>query len=252
MIAAEADLHLFRHLASLRRTVLTYRDLLPHWKIQTTANRFGAERRIWWTWRHGPIAGWQVQQIIKMAAAEWAKEEALLYCDSDMFFVRGVDLNGFWRGPNLRMLRSSEAGVPEGPPHSDFVTTSLAALKISPVPEKTHGYIDNAVTWHGSLVKQMLNHVTETHGRHWCEYLSKPAGISEYTLYGYFADYVAGEAAPVFHDSQSLCKTRWNKDDSETVAAFCSKLDPGHVALAFQSFLDADQATLNRVFEASV
>ena len=49
-------------------------------------------RHIWLSFRTPPLRGWHVQQMRRIAIAEMAEEDVLVFCDSDVFFVRPFEL----------------------------------------------------------------------------------------------------------------------------------------------------------------
>ncbi len=62
-------------------------------------------RRVWLSLKTQPLRGWHVQQLRRIAIAAHAKEDVLVFCDSDVAFVKPFDLSAFWRDGKVRLFR---------------------------------------------------------------------------------------------------------------------------------------------------
>ncbi|WP_432432022.1 DUF6492 family protein [Aestuariivirga litoralis] len=65
IIVDPVDMPLFRHLSSEKRTIIDKREILPKSTVFVGKVPFMRLGRVWWSWRHGPIFGWQMQQLVK-------------------------------------------------------------------------------------------------------------------------------------------------------------------------------------------
>src|SRR5258708_40223425 len=69
VIVNDDDVTLFERFSSGRRAVLPASGLLPAWLKLVPSFLLRKGRRIWFSLRSGPVHGWHVQQILKIAAA---------------------------------------------------------------------------------------------------------------------------------------------------------------------------------------
>ncbi len=106
LLVKSADVPLFRQLQGPRRTVIDERALLPHWLLPLHVSIRGSD--IWLSLRSRPLVGWHIQQLLKIAFGAKASEDGLLYCDSDVAFVRPYDTGSAFQGGRLRLYREHE------------------------------------------------------------------------------------------------------------------------------------------------
>ena len=109
LLVAGFDVGLFRQLESPRRVVIDERDLLPPWlhSLRDPTSLF--RRHVWLSMRTPPLRGWHVQQLRRIAIAGKVTQSAILYCDSDVIFLRPFDLSSLWRDGMLRFYRQDGA-----------------------------------------------------------------------------------------------------------------------------------------------
>ena len=97
ILVDDDDFRMFKPLANARRHVINERDLLPGW-LHSLRPPLGANaRKIWFSLRTWPMRGWHVQQLRRIAIAHHVDCDGLLYCDSDMLFVRDYDPETLWK-----------------------------------------------------------------------------------------------------------------------------------------------------------
>ena len=116
LIVDAPDMALFALLNGPRRTVIAKADVLPKNTYQffnTHIFKSQRFRRLWWS-RSGPVAGWQVQQLVKIGMANHVEQENLLLCDSDMFFVKRFALANFHRSEKFRVRAAIRAARDRG------------------------------------------------------------------------------------------------------------------------------------------
>ena len=195
-------------------------------------------RSVWYSWHTGFMVGWHIQQLVKLEMAFRVEEQGLLYCDSDVFFMRPFDIGNLITGGLFRFYRSEkifEEGVISYPKYSSVSARQLG-LAGKPFPCST--YVENLVPWHRPTVKALCNHLAETSGRDWKLVLGRDIIISEYTLYGLFVDRVMKDRSHLKTSHDVLCKTVWNRRaiDDAALDAFCSDLADPVVAVGVQSF----------------
>ena len=62
-------------------------------------------RRVWLSLKTQPLRGWHVQQLRRIAIAAHASEDVLVFCDSDVAFLKPFDCAAFWRDGKARLFR---------------------------------------------------------------------------------------------------------------------------------------------------
>ena len=114
ILVEHRDVALFRQLETGSRTVVDERDLLPRWLrvVDDPASLF--RRRVWLSLKTQPLRGWHVQQLRRIAVAAHAKEDVLVFCDSDVAFVKPFDLSAFWHDGKVRLFRRDDALSADG------------------------------------------------------------------------------------------------------------------------------------------
>jgi hypothetical protein len=251
IIVDAPDLKLFADLAGPRRTILCVDDVLERGTYNFLKIPFRSKlSRIWWSWRSGAVAGWQVQQIIKIAMAGLVVQDGMLCCDSDVIFVRELNLDTLVRNGAYRFYHTAEGDVASEGPHHGMVRSSEKYLGLTP-KSRRRGYIDNLVTWHRPTVIAMQNHISNVGNRSWQNVLRVPEMISEYTLYGMYVDEFYSETANFYWADESLCKTKWDSTfrSAAEIDNFFSALSPNHVAVGVQSFIDCKIELLQEQFD---
>jgi Family of unknown function (DUF6492) len=238
IIVETVDLKLFQPLAGAHRTILEMEKLLPSSFHHLARIPIINNRSLWFSWGTRFMAGWHVQQLIKMEMAFQLQEEGLLYCDSDVFFVRPLNVSSLSANEQYRYYVTpvplDEAVIPN--PKYISVSARLLGIKENVFPSAT--YVDNLVTWHGQTVRAMCAHITQLSGRDWRITLGREIFLSEYSLYGLYVDRISTDRAHVKIDHATLCKTFWHRnaiDDTE-LDKFCSEVSGSLVALGVQSF----------------
>ena len=238
IIVETVDLELFRPLAGPRRTILEMEAILPKWIYHLTRIPFVNNRSLWFSFRTGFMIGWHVQQLVKLEMAFQLNEEGLLYCDSDVFFVRPFEVSSLVENGKFRFF-STGLEFPEdvitNPKFSSVSAKQLGLVK-SVFPCRT--YVENLVTWHRPTVLKLCAHIAQVSGKNWKVALGRNVIISEYALYGLYVDRILKGNAPVKTDHQTLCKTIWSKTQlsENELNQFCDTLEPHIVSIGVQSF----------------
>ncbi|MEL6735783.1 MAG: DUF6492 family protein [Pseudomonadota bacterium] len=267
LVAAE-DVDLFAPLANPRRTVVDERELLPDWLkflrvpdwLASVAPTKALDRPIWWSTGTWPMRGWHVQQLRRMAIAQHVSSDGLLYCDSDMVFVRPFEAASLWSGEkvgaSLRLYcnpKGIHAGLPDGGRlHMDWTRSAarLAGLELPSFP--ADDFINNMVSWRRDHVLALLKRIEDVSGRHWVAAIGRHRSFSECQIYGAWAQHLettedgSGTHWPA---DFGLCQTYWSGDalDLEGLKTLLETLDPRQVALGIQSFTGTDPSLLRRL-----
>ena len=234
VVVDPVDIPLFAPLAGPQRTVVNKTDILPKSMRYVGKMPFMRLGRLWWSWRHGPIFGWQMQQFVKIMMASYVKQEAMVFLDSDIFFLKPFDISKFSRDGKVRF--SSE----ESPLESEISmkSTSLKLLGLSREATKCV-YKDPIITWHRSTAVAMQDFLSKLHNKPWHEAIGAKIMFSEYMLYIMFVNYIQKTNPHLYEDNTVYCKTLWSKETAKTtdIAEFCSSLEPEQVAVCIQSLI---------------
>ena len=252
-----SDLGLFAGLAGPRRTIVDERDILPH-RLPYLRQGPGREaRKVWFGWARGPrlLRGWHVQQLRRIAIAHHVDADGLLYCDSDMAFVRDFDPADLWRGYALRLYRVPDGinrDLADGGREQIEWTRWAAMLLGLPAPDiPADDYINNLVSWRADHVRAMCAHIENTHEMDWMRALYRQRAFSECQIYGAYANDLLGQAGH-WGTNAALCRTVWFGDrfQERELRELVGKLDPEQVAIGVQSFMQTDPAVIRRVLVA--
>lgn len=235
VVVDPVDIPLFASLAGPQRTVVNRADILPWGMYYVGKVPFMRLGRLWWSWRHGPIFGWQMQQFVKIMMASYVKQEAMMFLDSDIFFLKPFDIQTFSREGKIRFSSV------ESPLHSDnkMNSTSLKLLGLSAHEATRCVSEDQFVTWHRATVVAMQDYISKLHKKPWHEAIGSKIMFAEYVLYILFVNYIQKSNPHLYEDNTIYCKTLWTKETAKTtdIADFCSSLDPQQVAVCIQSLI---------------
>lgn len=249
LLVTGQDVARFRALESRDRIVVDERDLLPDWLHNLPDPLSFFRRRIWLSTRTAPLRGWHVQQLRRIAIAEKVPEAALVYCDSDVVFLKPFDLAVFWRDGALRLYRRDGAlPVDTGGGHPDWLANAGRVLAL-PMPDgNPHDYISTVIAWRRETVISMTRHIESRHDRHWVEAVASRRRFSECILYGRYVDEVL-KGREHFHDDTEFCRVYWSGPglDEEGLKELIASLRPEQAAVGIQSFTRTDLAPLRRL-----
>lgn len=228
-------------------------EILPRWIHHLWQVPFVRRRSLWWSWKTGFMVGWHIQQLVKMQMAFEVKQQGLILCDSDMFFLRSFDVGKLHGKDGFRFYRSHDEMDEKSISNPSYTVAAFRqlGLPVESFPART--YVDSLVTWKAATVRDMCAYIEKISDLDWRAALGRNLIFSEYTLYGLYVDRLAGIAglAPT---SDHLCKTKWGKDQEKPidVDSFVDELPAGVVAVAFQSFLNVDQDILRKIFDRAL
>lgn len=248
LLVSGEDVGLFRPLESPRRVVVDERDLLPGWlrSLPDPASLF--RRRIWLSLRTMPLRGWHVQQLRRIALAAHVEDASLVFCDSDVAFLKPFDCRSFWRGGDLRLLRRD--GALERPGHGEQLLWSGnagRALGLGSAPSP-HDYIATLIAWRRDATLSMIRRIEAVGGRHWIEAVARGRRFSECMLYGRHADEVLGGTGH-FASAVELCRIYWKgaAPSDADLEAFVDAMEPEQVAVGLQSFIGIEPTRIRRL-----
>ncbi|WP_173935232.1 DUF6492 family protein [Chelativorans sp. Marseille-P2723] len=246
ILVAGNDVRRFRALEGTRRVVVDERDLLPSFLHSLPDPLSLFRRRIWMSTRTAPLRGWHVQQLRRIAVAEKVPEAALVYCDSDVAFLKPFDLSAFWRDGALRLYRRD--GLPAGDDHAEWVANAGRALGLPTSPTMPRDYVSTVIAWRRETVVSMIRHIESCHDRHWVETVAARRRFSECMLYGRYVDEVLAGYGH-FHDASQFCRIYWSGPglDERGLRDLIASMQPEQVAIGVQSFTGTDLEPLRRL-----
>lgn len=243
------DVPLFGAFRSARRSVIDERDLLPRWLRPFDDPLSLMKRRIWLSTRTKPLRGWHVQQLRRIAIAAHAPEDTLVYCDSDVAFVKPFDLAVFRRDGRARLFRRDGAlARPDLAEHRAWSRNAALTLGIADSDGLFHDYISTLIAWDRASVLAMCARIERLAGRPWVEAIGARRRFSECLLYGRYVDEAIGGAGH-FHGSEELCRVQWGGAplSDRAFGDMLAGLGPEQGAIAVQSFIGTDPARIRRL-----
>ena len=249
ILVEHRDMALFRQLQGPRRTIVDERELLPDWLHPFSDPSSLFRRRVWLSWRTKPLRGWHVQQLRRIAIAVHVPQDVLVFCDSDVVFVKPFDCGVFWRDGKVRLFRRDN--TMDGEVRYDHrlwsrnagLALGIAAPEVSP-----HDYISTLIAWRRETMAAMCRRIEEQHGRSWIEVLGSSRKFSECMVYGRYVDEVL-DGAGHFHGSEEFCHVHWFGQalSDEEFRAFVATMAPEQAAVGVQSFLGVDPDRIRRL-----
>jgi hypothetical protein len=245
------DYKLFSKLAGPHRHVINERDILPSWLYVVRDGLHLNARKLWLSARAWPLRGWHVQQLRRIAIAAHIDHDALLYCDSDMFFVRAFDGQMLWHGDDLRLYRNPFGIGAEMGEHLKWLDSAHKLNGLSKPVLPHHDYINNLVSWRRESVLAMCQHIENLSGRDWLSTIARSRTFSECLIYGTYVDDVLQQDSRHWHADTGLCLTYWGGKalDQKSLNQFVEQMDRQQFALGIQSFTNTDTKLLRRFLE---
>lgn len=239
IIVESTDFAIFKNLGTPRRTILLMESILPAWLHHLASPSLFRNRSLWFGFRTGFMIGWQVQQLVKLQMAFNVSDAGLLYCDSDIFFIRPFNVASLQSNGRFRFYRTDQSFSLDTAPNESYVVSAARQLGLANNPFPCPSYVDNIVAWHRDTAMALCRHIEKLSGRGWMAALGRHYIISEYSLYGLFADRLLADRSHLQDTAKTLCKTVWrgNALTGAELDSFCDSLDPGQVAVGFQSFV---------------
>jgi hypothetical protein len=236
-----SDLAAFRKYQTRNRTIIAQEDLLPVklWKLPAALRHLsyikaGFRRPLYLTSDRNLIRGWMLQQLLKISISAQSERTAIMHVDSDVCFFRDFKTSEIFDGNNVRFFRA--LGATRNPMHRPWIEAASRFLGIDPPQDYHAHYVENCVVWRTDLVRAMIERIEAANETEFHKALFGASTISEYYLYGIFADLVAKDEGLNAEDT-SFCNSYWPNSESEPVdiAKLAARQQPKHCALSVQS-----------------
>lgn len=156
-----------------------------------------------------PIRGWILQQVLKLRLAATTGAEVVLLMDSDVELVRPVEEGMFRRDGTTLLYRRPGAVRLDMTDHVRWHRESWRLLGLEPLPFPQPDYVSSFMVWDRDVVLALQQRLTDVAGRPWTDVLAGRLHLSEWTLYGVFAErlYRGGGTLPVIETSR--CHEQW-------------------------------------------
>lgn len=242
------DLALFRRLQGSRTVVAAIEDILPRGLFKVPSSKK------WWFSVPAlfPAKGWLVQQLAKLSAPHVLKEDVVINMDSDVQFIRPVDLELFARDGKTRMYRKP-GGVVAGMLHVGWHHNICRLLGVEPDKElPMDDYVGNMISWNRRIVLDACARVEAVTGLPWHVPFTRSRNVAEQQLYGLYVDKVIGaHAANVWVDEQPRCHTYWGPGPlaRENVEHFVAGLKDDDVAFSIEGYTRTDDAVVQAALQ---
>jgi hypothetical protein len=246
LLVPDADLPLFSHFESERRSVLPASKFLPGWLRPLPRIIQRKRRQFWWSFRTKPVSGWHVQQILKIAAAIALPYQRYCILDSDVVFFRDFDLSRFQSPNSIPLLNMPDAITSSHTRHSHWVETTHRLLGLPKPPLPASDFIGHIIFWDQQTARAMASKIEAATGLDWVEALCRTHGFSEYMLYGYFAQSDAGFSGRHTLTSRTPCISYWEqpKLSQGALNQLLSGADKNDVAFSVASFSGTPVTTI--------
>jgi hypothetical protein len=186
VVTPPSDAHLFRQYEGARCRVWTHRDFLPrHYASVPHASGLTLSLRRPWS----PVRGWVVQQLMKMAATTAIGARAVVIMDSDAVLLRELSIDRLVREGRLRHFRQDGAVTADMKRHLLWHKVARRLLGVrGGVSAPAADYVSPIAVWDPSVVRDLMAHIEECTGRAWFDAVAGQLHVSEFMLYGVFAD----------------------------------------------------------------
>ena len=242
------DRALFRQLEGPRRRVIDERALLPSW-LRAFPDPWSPGRRLWLSPFTPPLRGWHAQQLRRIAVAGHTSADLLVFCDSDVLFVKPFDLSRLAVNGRARLYRLDHAlPGPERGRHREWSRQAGRALGLGETTASPHDYIATLIAWRRDAALGLQARIEAVTGRHWAAGIARSRDFSECLLYGRFVDEVLGGAGHQA-DPEGFCRIHWTGAamGDDDVRRFVAGMREHQVAVGMQSFIGTDPARIRRV-----
>ncbi|MEM7552806.1 MAG: DUF6492 family protein [Cyanobacteria bacterium P01_A01_bin.84] len=225
VIVDSRDLSLFQQLQRKRTEIIAVESILPWW-----IRRIPVVQNGWFSLKNVVLRNWIIQQIAKLAIAQYIDSDVLIFVDSDTFFVRIFDEKRLFIGNKLRLFREppfNEATHLRGHAEANKLLNINTDIKLAP------GYIGNVITWKRDNVFKLYQAIESISGKGWIETVVNSPYLSEYILYGVFVDKYLKADSGHYYEEQKNCHEYWTPKplSDQELKDFFGTIEYHHVAV---------------------
>lgn len=213
IVVDKKDLNLFQQLADSNTRILTKEEILPSWIKRIF---FFGKKNIWLNlkgYKSGEwlLRGWLIQQMVKLAAAQYVEQEVLIFVDSDVAFIDFFDVHTLINKDKVRLLRVEHSTDMDNEIGRKWKNSAKKLLGLPFQNSYYDFYVSQIVTWRRDNLIQLYKLIEENFEQDWLEVISGVKDLSEYVLYGIFANYVIGENSGHYDEHlQKICWCYWD------------------------------------------
>lgn len=166
-------------------------------------------RRDAFRYRGRLVRGWLMQQVLKLSASQAMPTEMVMHCDSDVFFLRAPEVDDYWIQGRPRLY--SEPGAGQDRMHRKWHATAAVLLGMGDTRYFGEDWIGALIPWHRKSVQELLAVVADVSGVPWYRAVLGHHDLSEYILYGAFAQHSGRCSVQHWPDPQELAVQVWNE-----------------------------------------
>jgi hypothetical protein len=214
IVVEKKDFKLFQQLADSNTVILTKEEILPSWIRRIP---FFDQKNFWLNLRgfksgNWFIRGWLIQQIVKLAAAQYVSEDVLIFVDSDVALIDSFDVGSLVVQEQVRLFRVEQPEDMDNEKGRKWKNTAKRLLGLPLGNNYYDYYVDQIVTWRRDNLIELYELIENNQNCNWMEALCGVSELSEYVLYGIFANYVLAENSGHYDDHlQKICQSYWEE-----------------------------------------
>jgi hypothetical protein len=212
IVVDKKDLNLFQQLADSTTIILTKEEIIPSWIKRVP---FFDKKNIWLNlkgYKSGEwlLRGWLIQQMVKLAAAQYVEQEVLIFVDSDVAFIDFFDVYSLINEDKVRLFRVDHSADMDSEIGRKWKNSAKKLLGLPSQNSYYDLYVSQVITWRRDNLIQLYELIEENFEQDWMEVIAGVRDLSEYVLYGIFANYVKGENSGHYDDHrQKICRSYW-------------------------------------------
>jgi hypothetical protein len=238
VVVADDEIPLFSRFNSERRKVLPSSMFLPKWLKLVPPFLLRQGRRLWWSFRSGPVHGWHIQQLLKISAVSSLPEQRFCVIDSDNVFFRPFDASAYAGAMKAPLYVEHAAIEADAPLHAAWMRSCDRLLGQAKTAFPADDYIGHVIVWDQRTVRDLTQKIAAVAKRDWKEALCKTRALSEYLLYGHFVRNSPTHLQTHEIVTAGLVHAYWDAAplDAPAVVAMIARAAPSEVALSVASF----------------
>ncbi len=255
VVVPAVDLPRFSTFANARREIVAQEEVfpeklrtLPSWLRHLSFLKADLRRPIYIRPNLSALRGWMLQQYLKIEMSRRLNVAAIMHVDSDVAFFRRLAPEDAFDGGRVRFFRVDNS--PKNRTREAWGEGSCRILGVAPPALHMTNYIENCVLWSTTVARAMVAQIQNAHGRSLQDVLFGSKTMSEYYIYGIYADFFP-ESADLAAENVSFCNSYWPDRETGEVdfEALRQRLNSKHCALAVQSVHTLDITDRARLYD---